>query len=92
MTGDERMSYSWWCLSGRTDNNHRRALNYDTWSCVSIQTVKMLNVGQTRNCRSKLLISVEGGNYISMVLERHPARQPHYTQLGLLRPTMDITK
>jgi len=86
------MSFSWWYLSERTDNNHRRALNYDTWSCVSIRTVKMLNMGQTRNCCSKLLISVDEGNYISMALERHPVQQPYYTQLSLLRPKMDITK
>jgi hypothetical protein len=84
MTGVERMSYSWWYLSGRTANNHRRALNKDTWSCVSIQTGKMLNVGQTSTCCTKLLISVEDGNYTSMVLEQHPARQLYYKELSLL--------
>ena len=74
MTGDE--SYSWWYLSGRTDNNHRRALSNGNWSCVSNQTGKMLNVGQTCNCCSKLLISVEDGNYTSVVLEQHPVTVP----------------
>lgn len=86
------MSTSWWYLSGRTDNDHRRALNNDTWSCVSIRTGKMLNVGQTGNCWSKLLISVEDGNYTSTVLERHPAKQSYYKELSLFQPVMDITK
>jgi hypothetical protein len=91
MKGHERMPYSWWYLFGRTDNKHRRALNNDVWSCVSIRG-KMLNVGQTRNCCSKLLISVEDGNYTSVVLEQHPARQLYYKELSLLQPIMDVTR